>query len=123
MPPAAATTILAAPLPLAGTIAVYALAAILLVAGAWFLHAARRLGRAADEEPSASAPLGLSVSTLAVVGLALLVLGYHGVAYASPQSWNLLSVPRDRWYVLAGAVILAIGVSVFTDRVAAHDGD
>jgi hypothetical protein len=107
----------------AGAVGVYALAAILLLAGAWLLRAARRLGRAPEDEPAAPTPWGLSVTTLAVAGLSLMVLGYHGAAYATPPSWNLLSVPRDQWYVLAGGAVLAVGVSVLTDKMSARGGD
>lgn len=56
-----------------------------------------------------------SVSTRAAIGLSLLVLGYHLVAYSLPHGWLWLRVPADRLWILGVAVGVVVVGSLVMD--------
>lgn len=58
-----------------------------------------------------------SVSTRGAIGLSLLVLGYHLVAYSLPHGWLWLRVPADRLWIVGVAVGIAVAGSLVMDGV------
>ena len=102
-------------------IVVCAGAAVVFGLGAWFVWSGRRGGgegrtRTALERWRA----GMSVPSRAAVGLTLMIVAYHGAAWVSPWQAQLLAVPLERWYVVAGAALLVVGLTLLTDWVEAR---
>ncbi len=97
----------------------------ILAAGLWVLWGGRVHDRseAAAAEPSAqgSWPVrwraSMTPATRSVVGLCLLILGYHAAAYLTPRGWFGLMVPPERWWLLIGAIAIAVGGSILVDRM------
>lgn len=92
----------------------------LVLGGLWVL----RGGRAFDpEQASKRQDLGMeprprvSQASKTVLGLCLLIVGYHVAAYTAPASWDLLRVPLDRAWILGLGLAAAVGVSLGTDRL------
>jgi len=49
-----------------------------------------------------------AAATRLVLGFTLILIAYHAAAYVSPDSWFGLKVPKDRWYILAAGIALAL---------------
>jgi hypothetical protein len=108
-------------LPLGATIAIGAAAAALFAIGAWFVW----VGRHTEPDAPARTRLGrwkqsLSLPSRAAVGLSIMLLAYHGAVWISPWQDRLLSVPREFWWVVVGAVTLVIALSILTDHLEAR---
>lgn len=56
-------------------------------------------------------------STRLVGGLAAAVVCYHAMAWTSPAGWFAIAVGVDRWWLVAGGAVLAIGGAVLADRL------
>lgn len=108
-----------------------------LIAGLWMLWGKRVVpagpgGGGADEHeavgdgPAAGARPGRSVRerfsepTRLVIGVSLLIAGYHLAAWGAPEAWFGVKVPRDRWWILAvglpGAVLASVGIDRLEQR-------
>ncbi|GEM_PF-2423449 len=59
----------------------------------------------------------LTAASRLVVGICLILGAYHIAAYASPDAWFGLKVPRERWYILAAGVVLALLGTATADRL------
>ena len=95
-------------------------AAPLIVVGLWMLRGGRSFDpeRASTRQnPGVESVARISQATRTVVGLCLLIVGYHVAAYTAPASWDLLRVPVDRAWILGLVLAAAVGVSVGTDRL------
>jgi len=55
--------------------------------------------------------------TTLTLGISLLVLGYHAVAYSLLPVVTLVSVPIDRWWLLVVICVVALAGSVLADRL------
>lgn len=55
--------------------------------------------------------------TCLTLGVCLMVGGYHVAAYSLLPVVSLVSIPLDRWWVVAAACGLAVGGSVWADRL------
>jgi len=106
------------------------LAGALAVAGGTLLWSPRRAagpkghpseGETADDGLGPRR-FGLSEPTRLVLGLCLLVLGYHAAAYSLPSHWIALHVPASKWWLLATGVGLAVGGSLAADRFESRSG-
>lgn len=86
------------------------IAAGLVLAGAGLWLQRRRVDP--DEHRPAR---GLSNATRAVVGISLMVAGYHVAAYVSPDEWFSLRVPLDRAWLLGVALVIVVGASLLLD--------
>ncbi|MBX3402868.1 MAG: hypothetical protein KF699_05575 [Phycisphaeraceae bacterium] len=64
----------------------------------------------------------LSLPTRMVIGVSMLVLGYHLAVWALPAGMTNVRVPRERWWVVALGVAAAIGGSCVLDRSMSGDG-
>lgn len=84
--------------------------------GLWTMRASAMPRQGADAA-QALPVRGLSFSSRAAVGLSLMFTGYHVAAWAAPEGWIALKVPRERWYLLVGGIVVAVGVSVGLDRL------
>lgn len=60
--------------------------------------------------------LGLREPTRMVVGASSILMGYHIAAWVLPARWQPLSVPLERWWMVALVVGLAVGGSLWMDR-------
>lgn len=118
------------------TAAIASIAGGLLIAGAgfWVLWAWRGGARAhedaldstsndaaEDGEPGARSRgaqflARFSVPTRLVIGLSLLVLGYHVAVWGMPDL-TPLRVPKQWWWVLVAVLTGAVGLSMLIDRV------
>lgn len=94
----------------------------LVLGGLWMLRGGRAFdpGQASKRqdlgmEPGPHVLWGMSQASKTVVGLCLLIVGYHVAAYTAPASWDLLRVPLDRAWILALGLAAAVGVSLGTD--------
>lgn len=85
-----------------------ALGAVLIGSGCWVVWSMSARERFARK---------LSEPTRHVLGIAMILGGYHLLAYCSPDHWFPLKVPADRWYLVAGGIILALGLSFATDAL------
>lgn len=97
----------------------------LVLAGLWMLRGGRvfdpeRAGTNRDpgrQDPGMNPRPRISQASKTVVGLCLLIVGYHLAAYTAPAAWNLLRVPLDRAWILALGLAAAVGVSLGTDKL------
>lgn len=118
------------------TATIVSIAGGLLIAGAgfWVLWAWRDGARAhedalgptlndttAADDPGAG-PRGaqvlarFSVPTRLVIGLSLLIMGYHVAVWGMPDL-TPLRVPKQWWWVLVAGLTGAVGLSMLIDRV------
>ncbi|MCC6677898.1 MAG: hypothetical protein IT436_12200 [Phycisphaerales bacterium] len=58
-----------------------------------------------------------SEPTRLVIGLSLLLVGYHLAAWGAPDGWFGVKVPRDRWWLLIGGLAIAVMASLALDRL------
>lgn len=82
------------------------------------------LVQAVQSSANPSAPRMLrpmSEPTRLVVGIGLLLVGYHALAYALPASWLPLRVPIDRLWMLGAGVVCAAAISAAMDRLTEQD--
>ena len=56
-----------------------------------------------------------SVPTRYVIGLSLLLVSYHLVAYGLPAAWVPLRVPEGRFWMLAAGLTVACALSIGMD--------
>ncbi|GJM19044.1 MAG: hypothetical protein DHS20C14_12570 [Phycisphaeraceae bacterium] len=90
------------------------------VGGFYVLRSSRTRGDAVQPRPLPFGAWSPSVPTRYAIGISLLLGAYHLVAYALPDTWVPLKVPLDRFWILASALTLAVGVSILIDFL---DGD
>lgn len=89
--------------------------------GLWVMRASAMPRQGA--EPAQALPArGMSFASRAAVGLSLMFAGYHVAAWGTPEGWIALKVPRERWYLLVGGIVIAVGVSVGLDRMDREPG-
>ncbi len=62
-------------------------------------------------------PHRLSEPARLVIGLSLVLVGYHAASYSLPQGWLALRVPPDRLWLLGAGVVVAIGLTLLSDRL------
>ena len=60
---------------------------------------------------------GLIRPTALALALALMLLGYHALAWSLPRSWLPLRVPEAHWPLLVGGAVIAVAISAWIDRV------
>jgi hypothetical protein len=98
-------------------------------AGLYLMRAGRTRLTTADPDPTeqnslASAaepvPPGLSHPSRLAIGLCLLLLGYHVMAYALPAGWLSLRIPVDRLWILGVASGCLVTLSLATERAASR---
>jgi hypothetical protein len=82
--------------------------------GLWLMRASAMPRNGATDE-QALPQRGMSFTSRAAIGLSLILAGYHLGAWCSPDDWFGMQVPRERWYLLVGGVLLAVGTSVGLD--------
>lgn len=58
----------------------------------------------------------LSEPARLVIGLSLVLVGYHAASYSLPRGWLALRVPPDRLWLLGAGVIVAILLTLLSDR-------
>lgn len=58
----------------------------------------------------------LSKASRAVVGLSLMIAGYHVAAYVSPSGWLPLRVPLERAWIMGLVMVVGVGLSLVMDR-------
>ena len=94
--------------------------ATLVGGGLWLMRASvmPRYGAAAEDALPAR---GMSFASRAAVGLSLMFAGSHVAAWATPEDWIALKLPRERWYLLVGGIVTAVGVSLALDRAETKD--
>lgn len=109
-------------IPIALMAAIYAAALGFVIIGAWFVWGGRHVRE--DAAPGAAARWrnNLTLPTRSAIGLALMVLGYHFAAWISPYQWRILHVPREYWWVVVGAAVVAIVASLLMDRLEEQSG-
>lgn len=56
-----------------------------------------------------------------VLGLSLMLLGYHIAMWSLPAGMRSVSIPPDRWWLLILGVALALGGTVLTDSIERRD--
>lgn len=105
----------------------------LLAAGGWVLWSPR--AKAVDREPAQPSPdlppqpdtlpdpapsvarqILASQPSRLVLGLVLLVLGFHCIAWALPDDWIPTKVPVRNWHLLLGICGVLVVLSVLIDR-------
>lgn len=59
----------------------------------------------------------VSEPTRLVLGLVLIVVGYHVAAYGLPSGWFRLKVPASNWWMLAIGVALAVAGALLAERL------
>ncbi|CAG0981843.1 hypothetical protein PHYC_01808 [Phycisphaerales bacterium] len=59
---------------------------------------------------------GMSRTTRVVVGMSLIVGAYHVASWVAPAHWLPLRVVPSRWFLLVGALVLAVVGSLLADR-------
>lgn len=97
------------------------LAAVLLLAGIWVLRAARR-----DPETAHMTLPGLGLvwaPTGLTIAICILAAGYHVLAYSLFPSVTLLAVPRDRWWIVAAVIAIAILGALGAERLGSDVGE
>ena len=96
------------------------------VAGVWMLAIARP-GRFADHATPVPLPIqGLGEVTRPtglVIGLSLLGVGYHLLAWSLPPDWISLRVPIAMWPVVPIVAGVSVGASLAIDRLASASDD
>ena len=55
--------------------------------------------------------------TRTVLGLCAALLGYHLAAWAGPEVVFSYRVPPERWWILVGAIVVAVLGSLAADRM------
>lgn len=80
--------------------------------GAWLVWG----GRGTPPTPTGPWHARLSRTSRAVLGLCIMLLGYHAASWASPDHWLPFRVPLERWYLVVGGVLAAIVGSLWADR-------
>lgn len=96
-------------------------AAGLLGAGLWVLWLAR--ARADDDRRVELPGLGkVGNPTCLTVGVCTFLCAYHAAAYSLAPVVVLVSVPIDRWWVLAGVVLVAVGGAIGAELLERRHG-
>jgi hypothetical protein len=124
---------IAAPKSLVGPIALGVVGGLLLMTALWVLRGRRedsvksadksleQKSKRGQSEPEVerTEALGshLSIATRHVLGVSLLLLGYHALAYALPATYLPLRVPIDRLWMLGVGVVAANMISLAMDRL------
>lgn len=110
-----------------------------LIAGLWMLWGRRPVvddgdGEAGSEdavdgragaEPAVRGPAlrnRFSEPTRLVIGVSLLLIGYHIAAWGTPDDWLHVKVPRERWWMLVLGIGAALASTVGIDRVEKRRG-
>lgn len=91
------------------------------VAGVWMLSLARpgRFGDHAAPVPLPIRGLGeVTRPTGLVLGLSLVGVGYHLLAWSLPPDWIALRVPMSMWPVVVIVAGVAVGGSLAIDQLA-----
>lgn len=96
-------------------------AAGMLVLGMWVLWRSRHR---AEEQRFVLPPLGdIGVPTGLTIGVCLLVSSYHVLAYSLLPKVTLVAVPVDRWWIVAGGVLLAVAGAFSAERLESRGVD
>lgn len=95
-----------------GQIALVAAGVVALVGGLWTIRTRRPdpANEAAGHRARVARP------TTMVMGLSLMIVGYHLVSFGLPTGWLTARVPADRLWMLGLGIALALGASLATDR-------
>lgn len=59
--------------------------------------------------------------TRLVLGMSMLLLGWHLIMWSLPAKWTLLSVPADRWWMLVVGLVLAVAGTMAADVLESRD--
>lgn len=73
-------------------------------------------GRGAGRNPSAFVRR-LSEPTRLAAGVALLVVGYHLVAWSLPVHWLPIRAPARHWWAVLGLAVVLVTGSAWADRL------
>lgn len=117
------------PVPGALVVLGYSAGLCCLVFGLWMVWGGRVAPGETRPEPGAGGANAwrdrLTEPTRLTLGICGLFVGYHLVSYVSPPAWLGLRVPPERWWLLVGGVVLAIGGTLGTDKLVekVHDAD
>lgn len=103
-------------------VALFAGAAVSLGIGAYFVWFLPRTAGDACESGPRYWGCAFPLPTRLVIGVSMLVLGYHLAVWALPAGSTNLRVPRERWWAVALGVAGAIGASCVLDRAAGSKG-
>lgn len=88
---------------------------VLAIGGFFVVRTSRTTGDALRPKALPFGSWSPSVPTRYVLGISLLLLGYHFVAYALPTNWVPLAVPGDRFWMLGAGLTAACGISIGLD--------
>lgn len=80
--------------------------------GAWLVWG----GRGTQPSPTGLWHARLTSISRTVLGLCIMLLGYHAASWASPGHWLPFRVPPERWYLVVGGAMVAIVASLWADR-------
>ena len=99
--------------------------AAVLVTGLVVMSWRRALWQAIRKTPGRyddNPPGGTLKPTRLVVGVVLVIAGYHIAAWALPPDVLAVQLRRERWWVWAVCGLLAVGLSVVLDRMESGSG-
>jgi len=93
---------------------------LLGVAGLWMLRNAKRTihepgSQESSSDTDESPELGLSIPTRLAIGITIMIVGYHLIAWSVPRP--MYGVPIGRWWMVLGIGVLVVGGAFFADRV------
>lgn len=92
----------------------------LLGGGLFLLHGHRTpmAGEGLDAVAPRAGPAWLTQQMRLVLGVSLMIGGYHVAAYGSPEAWFPLKVSRNLWWLVPSVIAAAVGATVALDRFA-----
>lgn len=97
-------------------LALLVLGAGVLIAGLWLLTRARSTPPGESCDPPLPLVGAVRRSTVYALAVCVMVLGYHVAAWTVPHVLAL-HVPGHRWWILIGGIALAIGGSVWAEKI------
>ncbi|MBL9002557.1 MAG: hypothetical protein JNK25_15615 [Phycisphaerae bacterium] len=106
--------------------AAYAAALALILLGVWFLLYRPDPDDDPPPSPGDQAPWTARVRhwrdtrsgpTRTVFGLVMILTGYHAAAWAGPDAVFAFRVPPERWWILAGALVVSVACALVSDRI------
>lgn len=66
--------------------------------------------------------VSLSTPTAMILALSAIALGYHLLAWVSPEAWFELQVPRRMWWIVPVVIVISVVSSWLIDRMEAGKG-